>query len=103
METRENAHVTQLFYLYKPRANSVVDIVIVVGDGIGQVCELRFEPWLGAIQESFAHVAEQARVLRGTMLEHTFPAFEREIQAGELGVALFELVDDSQGLEVVLE
>ena len=77
--------------------------MIVVRDGIGEVRELRLESRLRAIEESFAHVAEQPRVLRGAVLEHAFAAFEREIEPGELGVALFELIDDAQRLQVVLE
>ena len=37
------------------------------------------------------------------MLEDALAHLEREIQAGELGVALLELVDDAQRLQVVLE
>ena len=37
------------------------------------------------------------------MLEDAFAAFEREVESLEFGVALLELVDHAQGLQVVLE
>ena len=37
------------------------------------------------------------------MLEDSFARLEREVQAGKLRVALLELVDDAQRLQVVLE
>ena len=37
------------------------------------------------------------------MLQDAFAHFERQVEARELGVALLELVDDAQRLQVVLE
>ena len=37
------------------------------------------------------------------VLDDSFPDFERQIQPGETGVPLFEMFDDAQGMEVVVE
>ena len=37
------------------------------------------------------------------MLEHAFATLECEIEAGEIGIALFELIDNAQRLQIVLE
>ena len=103
MQPREHPHFAQLLDIDQPGAHAVVDVVIVVGDGIGEVRKLRLESGLRAIEESLADIAEQPRVLHGAMLEHAFAAFEREIEAGELRVAFLEFIDDSQRLQVVLE
>src|ERR1043165_843463 len=98
MAPLENGHLAQFIYVKKSRAYAIVHVVIVVGDGVRQVCELCFQSRLRAIQESLADVAQQSRILRGAVFEHAFATFKREIETGKLRVALLELVHDSQRL-----
>ena len=70
--------------------------MVVVRNGIGQVRKLRLEAGLRAVEESLAHITKLPRVLRGAVLQHPFAALKREIQSGEIGVSLFELIDDAQ-------
>ncbi len=77
--------------------------MVVVRDLIGKICELRFQTGLLAIDEPFADVAEQDRVVVGTMFENSLAAFEGQVQAVEFRVVLFELVDHAQRLQIVFE
>ena len=77
--------------------------MIVVGDLIGKIRELRFETRLLAIDESFPDVPEQDRVVVRAVFENAFAAFESQIQAVEFGVMLFELVDHAQRLQIMFE
>ena len=85
------------------RAQAVVDVVVVVGDLVGDVGELRFEPRLRAVEEAPTDVAELARVLQRAMLENPFARLERQVEPAEGRVPILELVDDAERLQVVLE
>ena len=50
-----------------------------------------------------ADVAELARVLQRAVLEDAFARLEREVQPAKARVAVLELIDDAQRLQVVLE
>ena len=59
-------------------------------------------------QEARPHAAglglvEQLRVALGAMLQHAFPRLKRQVQSVVLRVALFQLVDHAQALQVVLK
>ena len=64
VEPREDAHFAQLLELIRPGAHAVVDVVVVVGDLVGEVGDLRLEPGLRSLEEALADVAQLARVLR---------------------------------------
>ena len=87
----------------QPGTDAVIDIVVVVGDFIRQICDLCFEAGLFAVDEPSADVAELPGILRGAMLENAFASLEAEIEAVEACIPLFELVDDSERLQIVLE
>src|SRR5690606_8424030 len=95
--------VRELLQRQEPGAQAVVDIVVVVGDLVRDVRNLRLEPRLAPLDEAAAHVAELAGVAQRAVLQDAFPRLERKVQARERGVALLELVDDAQRLQVVLE
>ena len=99
----DHFQLTQLVDRDQAGADAVVDVVIVVGDGIGEVRELRLERRLASLQESLADVAQLARVGRRAVLEDAFANLEGQVQAGKLGIALFQFVDHAQRLQVVLE
>jgi hypothetical protein len=58
---------------------------------------------LGALEKAFADIAKQPRILHGAVLEHAFPTLESQIEAGEIGITLFELIDHAKRLQVVFE
>ena len=82
----ENADLFEFLDVYQPGAHAIIDIVVVVRDGIGKVRKLRFQAGLCPVQESLTHVAKTARVLNRAMLEHTLATFEGQVEAGKLGV-----------------
>src|SRR5258708_24066468 len=82
-----------------PRGEAVVDVVVVVGDLVHEVDELRLQRGRFAL-----------RVLRGCagvavrlVLDDPLPDLPGEVQPRELRVALLEHFQDAQGLPVVLE
>src|SRR5690606_5650541 len=99
----EEGHVLELLDRQQPRAQAAVDVVIVVRDLVGDVRDLRLEPWRATLDEPSADGAELAGVAQRAVLQDPFPRLEREIQARKRRIAFLELVDDAQGLEVVLE
>jgi len=99
----EDRDLAQLLDRDQAGADAVVDVVVVVGDRVGQVGELCLERRLAALEEPGAEFAELPRVGRGAMLEDALARLERQVEPGELRIALLELVHDAQRLQVVLE
>ena len=55
--------------------------MIVVGDFVGQVGQLRFERGLAAFEETASDFAESFGVLVRAMLENALPRFVQEISS----------------------
>ncbi|CAM2149469.1 hypothetical protein PT2222_210122 [Paraburkholderia tropica] len=81
----------------------VVDVVIVVGDFVGDIRDLRLDGRLASEQEALAQFAQTPRVLARAMLENALARLETEIEAVERAVVLLQFVDDRETLQVVLE
>src|SRR6202034_1918467 len=96
-------NLRELLHRDEAGANAVIDVVVVVGDLVREISELRLESWLRAPQKPLAQLPELARVRGRTMLQDSLAALEREVEAVEFGVLLLELIDDSQRLQVVFE
>jgi hypothetical protein len=92
----EQTHVQQLGDFDHPGADAVIDIVVVIGDFIGQVGNLGFEAGLLPVEEPLADIAEFAGIAHRAMLEDSFAALERQVEAWKFGVAFFELIDHPQ-------
>ncbi len=100
---REDAYTRELLHGDQPGAQAVVHVVVVVGDLVGEIGELRLERGLLAPEEALPHFSQLPRVAQRAVLEDALPGLEGEVQAVERGVALLEEVHDAQRLEVVLE
>ena len=96
-------HGFELFQRDQTGTQAVIHIVIVVGDLVGQIGDLRFQRGAAIVQEALAQLAQLGGVLRRAMLEDAFARFEAQVQSVECGIALFQLVHDAQRLQVVLE
>src|SRR5690606_31245256 len=59
--------------------------------------------WLGAINKALAHLAQLASVLERTMLQNPLAGFKTQVQTIEGGVTLFQLVHDTQTLQIMLK
>ena len=75
-------HLGCFFQRDQASADAVVDIVIVVGDLVGEIRQLRLQPGLLSPQKALAHVAQLARLGDRAVLENALAAFEGQIQAG---------------------
>ena len=99
----EHRDSPQLVDAEQPRAQSIVDVVVVVGDLVRQVRELRLEPRLAPLEKPQTQLAERARIGRRAVLQDPLAGLERQVEARELRIALLELVHHAQRLQVVLE
>ena len=89
-------------------ANTVVDVMRVVGDFVREVAQLRLQARLFSLKEALSDTArlrqfEPLRIAPRAMLENPLPGLVRQIQPVEGRVTLFQLVDHTQALQVVLE
>src|SRR6185437_15072232 len=101
--TPEQAYFAQILEIDELGTNAVVDVVIVVGNLVGQVGDLRFEAGLAPVEETLTELAQLAGVTYRTMFEDAFTALEGQVETTELRIALFQLIHHAQGLDVVLE
>jgi hypothetical protein len=99
----EDREPAQLVDRDEPGADPVVHVVVVVGDRIGEVGELRLERGLASLEEALSQLAEAACVGGRAVLEDALAGLEGQVEPGELRVALLELVHHPQRLQVVLE
>ena len=99
----EEGHLADLLDGDEPRAQSVVHVVAVVGDLVGEVGELRLEARMGLAQKALTHLPQLPGTRRGAVLENPLPAFEGEVEAVETGILLLQPVHHPQRLDVVLE
>ena len=99
----EHAHFVQCRQVDQLRADAIIDIMVVVGDLVGEIGDLRLEPRLLALEEALAQLAQLARIAHRAVLEDSLAALEGEIEAAELRVVLLELIHHAQRLQVVLE
>jgi hypothetical protein len=65
---RENADLRKLFDREQTGAQAIVDVVVVVGDLVGEIGELRFERRLPPLYETLANIAQSASIRQRTML-----------------------------------
>ena len=101
--SREQLDPVELPDPQQPRAQAVVDVVVVVGDLVGEIGHLCLERRLPPQQEALAQFAQRARVLLPAVLQDALARLEAQVQSVECRVALLEFVDDAQRLQVVLE
>ena len=104
----KQGHLLHLRHAQQARADAVVDVVGVVGNFVRQIAQLCFQTGLGAVQKPGGHAAGLARfnltrMAQGAVLQDAFAGFKAQVQPVELRVALFQLVDHPQALQVVLE
>src|SRR5262245_5130485 len=98
----DDVHPDEALQLDEPGAQAVVDVVVVIGDLVGEVGDLRLERGPLLADEPLTDVPERARVLARAMLEYPFARLEGEIEPVERAVALLQQVHDAQALQVVL-
>ena len=99
----ENPDLAQLFQRDQSGAQAVVDIVVVVGDLVRQIGDLRFERRLLLAEKTLADHAELLGIGKRAVLENAFARLEREIQAVELRIALLQQIDHAQRLQIMFE
>src|SRR6267378_986341 len=94
--------VAQRLHIEKLGFESVVEISGVVCNLVYPVDELRFEG-RAQIEEVFAKLRKFRGGIVARMLDDTLAHFKAEIQSGKIEIALFELLDDAQRVQIVIE
>src|SRR5215472_9003308 len=93
---------TDLINIDNSRLKSVIELGGVVGDFVDQVDQLRFER-----RTLVKEVLRKFRKFRGRIVarvfDDSFAHLECQIQAGKIQVALFELLDDPQRMQIMVE
>ncbi len=79
--------------------DAVVEVVAVVGDFVGEVGDLGLKAGVGGVEL----VVWGWGVAGGVMFGEAFADFPCEVEAGEVGVFVFEEFDDAEALAVVFE
>ena len=100
---REAIHLVELRERDQAGAQAIVDVVIVVGDFVGEVANLRFQRWPAILEETSAEFAQLARPLRRAMLEYALACLETQFDSVKSGIVFLEQVYCAQALQIVLE
>src|SRR5882672_8097941 len=86
--THKQGNLIELCQAQQPRAQAVIDVVVVVRDLVGEICDLRFERRLVTRDKTLAKFAQLACVLKRAMLENSFACLERKVEPVEPAIAL---------------
>src|ERR1700682_2013590 len=81
---------------------SIVKVRSVVRDFVHPVDELRFKV-RAQIEKGFGKLRKFRAGIIARMLDDALAHFAGEIQARKIEIALFELLDDAQRVEIVIE
>jgi len=84
------------------RLSGVVEVGGVVGNFVHPIDELRFER-RAEVEKVLGEMRDFSGGVIARMLDNAFPDLEGEIQAGEIEIRAFELLDDAQRLKIVIE
>ncbi len=80
----------------------IVEVCGVVCNFIDPVNQLSFERW-ALIKKIFRKLGKLRRGVIPRMLDDAFANFKRKIQSGKIEVAMLELLDDAERMQVVIE
>ena len=80
----------------------VVQVGSVVGDFIDPIDQLRFER-RPQIKKILSQIRASSRRVVARMFDDSFSHFERQIESGELEIAMFKLFDDAQCVKIMVE
>src|SRR5271156_5154812 len=99
----ENRQVgAELLEVNQMRFVAIVEVGGVVGDFVDQVDESSFERW-ALVEEVFGKFGMFGRVVVARMLDDSFADFEGEIEPRKIQVALLEMFDDVERVQIVIE
>src|SRR5260370_12557582 len=80
----------------------IVDVRGVVSNFVDAVDELRFEG-RAQIEKVFGELRKLHSGIVARMLDDAFANFKRKIQPGKIKIALLELFDDAERVQIVIE
>jgi hypothetical protein len=84
------------------RLVAIIQIGGIVGDFVGEIDELRFER-RALIEQVFREFRMVFLRVIARVLDDAFTYLECQIQAGKRGIALLEIFDDAERVQVVIE
>ena len=92
-----------LLYAQQVRAQTIVDVVVIVGYFVRDIGDLRLESRLRPMDKAQTEWSECSRPFRAAVLQDPFARFEQQVQPAKIGITLFQVLDDAQRLEIMLE
>ena len=99
----EDAHGgAQRGEIEKSRLEAIVEIGCVIRNLIDEIDQLGFER-RALVQEIFREIGKFSFRIVARVFDDAFANFKGEIQAGEIEIIVLELLDDPQGMEIVVE
>ena len=107
-------HLLQLIQGNQAGANTIVNVVGVVGNFVCHIAQLRLQAGLRPIQEALPNSAatigirqltsfQRDRIFARTVFEYPFPRLKTQVQAVKIRVTLLQMIDHPQALQVVLK
>ncbi len=77
--------------------------MIIVSNGIRDVSDLRLEARLFTLQEAHTNIAKLAGIRLRAVFEDSLACLEHQVETRKLSVLGLELIDNTQGLQIVFE
>src|SRR5258707_1334682 len=94
--TSKKCDLTKLAYGDKPGTQTIIDIVVVVGNLVGKICELRLQRRLLTVQKTFSYFPQFFGIFVGTMLQDSFTSFKAKIQAIKTSITMFQKINHAK-------
>src|ERR1700722_937767 len=86
----------------QPRLHAIVEIGSVVGNFVDPIGQLRFHG-RPPVELILGQIRKLASCVIARMLNDTFAYLKRQIETGKIEIALLELLDDAQRVQVMFE
>ena len=74
----------QIFQIQQAGAQAVVDIMVIVGDLVGEIDDLGFQAGLGAAQKALPHIPQVSRFIFGAVFEDALARLKTQVEAREV-------------------
>src|SRR5271154_4273020 len=102
MPFEQNDVIRNLLNRQQTRLIAIVEIGSVIGNLVGQVNKLCFQ-WGALVKKVFGKFRMLFHLVIVRVLNNSFADFKSKIEPAECSVANFEVLDDAQCVQVVIE
>ena len=100
---REKADLAQLLQTDEAGAQAIVDIMVVVGNFVGEIAYLRFQDGCPPTRNRSPTSPSRRAFSSEQCFDDALAGFEAQVQTIERRIAILKPIDDAQALQVVFE